>query len=250
MATQLVRISNEVEIPYLTYQGQPVLTFALIDKVHGRPDGTARRNFNTNKARFIEKEDYFLLSQSDMEAMDEFRTSANPKGILLITESGYLMLVKSFTDDLSWQIQRQLVRLYFRVKAISQSIPGIPALAAHTRRDIQIGNSKAVNQVQVALGGANAAIAYNLKNCTLQSGRTPAEWKTIAKAQGLPAKQRNSAKDVLRVKIPQVACGMSLADQLVAGGATTDDGISIGKDSQPIFQRILALGITPPELLI
>lgn len=121
MTAQLVRITNEVEVPYLTYSGQPVLTFALIDKVHSRPEGTAGRNFRANKERFIEKEDYFSLSQSDMEAIDEFRPSMNPKGILLITESGYLMLVKSFTDDLSWQIQRQLVKLYFRVKAVAEA---------------------------------------------------------------------------------------------------------------------------------
>lgn len=34
--------------------------------------------------------------------------------ITLITESGYLMLVKSFTDDLAWDVQRQLVNSYFR----------------------------------------------------------------------------------------------------------------------------------------
>lgn len=129
MTDQLVRITNEVEIPYLTYSGQPVLTFVLIDKVHGRPEGTARRNFNANKERFIGREDYFLLSQSDMESMDEFRTSANPKGIMLITESGYLMLVKSFTDDLSWQIQRQLVKLYFRMKGLAEHPAPQPTLS-------------------------------------------------------------------------------------------------------------------------
>mgnify|MGYP001623778949 FL=1 len=34
--------------------------------------------------------------------------------ITLISESGYLMLVKSFTDDLAWTVQRQLVDSYFR----------------------------------------------------------------------------------------------------------------------------------------
>lgn len=32
---------------------------------------------------------------------------------ILFTESGYLMLVKSFTDDLAWDIQRKLVKSYF-----------------------------------------------------------------------------------------------------------------------------------------
>ena len=39
-----------------------------------------------------------------------------PKGITVLTESGYLMIVKTFTDDLSWKVQRQLVNTYFKVK--------------------------------------------------------------------------------------------------------------------------------------
>lgn len=35
----------------------------------------------------------------------------------LLTESGYLMIVKTFTDDLSWKVQRELVNTYFRAKA-------------------------------------------------------------------------------------------------------------------------------------
>jgi hypothetical protein len=34
----------------------------------------------------------------------------------VVTESGYLMLVKSFTDDLAWDVQRQLVNTYFKVE--------------------------------------------------------------------------------------------------------------------------------------
>jgi len=128
MIAQLVRITSDIEIPYLTYNDQPVLTFILIDKAHGRPDGTAKRNFSTNRKRFIDGEDYFYLT--DSKGLDEIRTS-HPcvlkdaaHEITLITESGYLMLVKSFTDDLSWQIQRQLVKLYFRVKeAVNQPAP-------------------------------------------------------------------------------------------------------------------------------
>ena len=95
------------------YQGQRVVTFKDIDTVHQRPDGTARRNFNTNKRHFIEGEDYFV--RNSYEAKNEFNMVA-PNGLVLVTESGYLMLVKSFTDDLSWDVQRELVKSYFRVK--------------------------------------------------------------------------------------------------------------------------------------
>ncbi|MCR2683492.1 hypothetical protein NSP16_24280, partial [Salmonella enterica] len=34
--------------------------------------------------------------------------------VTFLTESGYLMLAKSLTDDLAWQVQRDLVNSYFR----------------------------------------------------------------------------------------------------------------------------------------
>lgn len=105
---------NNAEILVKEFSGQRVVTFKEIDAVHGRPDGTARRNFNTNKSHLIEGEDYFVRNSS--EAQNEFGITA-PNGLTLITESGYLMLVKSFTDDLAWNVQRQLVKEYFRAKS-------------------------------------------------------------------------------------------------------------------------------------
>lgn len=53
----------------------------------------------------------------------EFRSRFAPRlsqrvteDITLLSESGYLMLVKSFSDDLSWQVQRQIVKAYFRTR--------------------------------------------------------------------------------------------------------------------------------------
>jgi hypothetical protein len=53
MTKQLVRITHDVEIPLILYRGQPVLTLTLMDKVHGRPEGTARKRFHDNRERFI-----------------------------------------------------------------------------------------------------------------------------------------------------------------------------------------------------
>lgn len=77
------------------YKGQRVVTFKDIDTVHGRPDGTARRSFNRNKEHFIEGEDFFV--RNSYEAKKEYSATA-PNGLTLLTESGYLMLAKSFTD--------------------------------------------------------------------------------------------------------------------------------------------------------
>lgn len=100
------------------YKKKRVVTFRDIDKVHGRPDGTASRNFKTNRKHFIEGEDFFLVKSAEFQK-DEIRPfEIPPRGIIVLTESGYLMIVKSFTDDLAWNVQRQLVNAYFRVKEL------------------------------------------------------------------------------------------------------------------------------------
>ena len=115
----LVRIGNS-DISIKEYKGQRVVTFKDIDMVHGRLDGTARKRFADNRKHFVENEDFFILKPSDLEntGMSEKRTTGieevNPRGTAFITEQGYLMLVKSFTDDLAWDVQRQLVNGYFK----------------------------------------------------------------------------------------------------------------------------------------
>lgn len=120
---------NNTDITIKEYNGQRVVTFKDIDAVHGRPDGTSRKRFNDNRDRFVEGEDYFKICAS------EFRTHWNDipakatEDVTLITESGYLMLVKSFTDDLAWKVQRQLVKGYFRAKEAAQLSPAEQLLA-------------------------------------------------------------------------------------------------------------------------
>jgi hypothetical protein len=112
-----VQVANST-LPLVEYQGQRVVTFAMVDQVHSRPVGTAKRNFRKNRDRFESGEDYFHVA--DSKGLDEIRPSgilaAAANEIMLLTETVYLMLVKSFTDDLAWEVQRQLVKVYFRAK--------------------------------------------------------------------------------------------------------------------------------------
>lgn len=108
----------DTSISIKEYKGQRVVTFKDIDAVHDRPDGTARRNFNNNKKYFIEDEDFFV--RNSYEAKNEYDIIA-PNGLVLITESGYLMLVKSFTDDLAWTVQRALIKTYFKAQELTTS---------------------------------------------------------------------------------------------------------------------------------
>jgi phage antirepressor YoqD-like protein len=112
-----ITIQN-VELPVVEVEAQRVVTLAMVDKVHQRPEGTAKRNFQEHRSRFIEGEDFYEVTADEIrtQSLGHVFALRTPKGILL-TESGYLMLVKSFTDDLAWEVQRKLVNSYFRVQS-------------------------------------------------------------------------------------------------------------------------------------
>lgn len=105
-------------LPIKEYNNVRVVTFKDIDTVHERPDGTAHRNFKANKNRFIEGVDYYKLQKDEIRPFG----ITSPNGGTIVTESGYLMLVKSFTDDLAWKVQRELVNTYFRVKDMASVV--------------------------------------------------------------------------------------------------------------------------------
>ncbi|WP_200867602.1 ORF6N domain-containing protein [Commensalibacter papalotli (ex Servin-Garciduenas et al. 2014)] len=109
---------GEISLPITEYKKQRVITLNMMDEVHQRVDGTARRNFNKNKSRLIAGEDYFDIRQAnEIRTLGFARNDGSvPEKIILLTETGYLMLVKSFTDELAWKVQRELVSHYFRVQ--------------------------------------------------------------------------------------------------------------------------------------
>lgn len=136
------------QIPIVELNGQRVVTLAMVDKVHQRPDGTAGRNFRENRQRFIEAEDYLTVQSDEIrrQSLGGVFPPRTPKGILL-TESGYLMLVKSFTDDLAWEVQRQLVKGYFTKREVQ--LPSLPqSFADALRLAADLEEQKAKLQVE------------------------------------------------------------------------------------------------------
>lgn len=119
--TDVITIEN-TEMQIREYNGERVVTFKDIDTVHGNKSGTAKRNFTRNKKHFIENED-FIVATRDISKRDNLsllNIDVPTRGITLLTESGYLLIAKSFTDDLSWKVQRQLVNAYFKVREVQK----------------------------------------------------------------------------------------------------------------------------------
>lgn len=95
------------------YQGERVVTLSMMDELHERPSGTAKRNFGQHRDKLLEGEDFFEIPADEFRTLGLREHGGGTEGILL-TQSGYLMLVKSFRDEMAWDVQRGLVKHYFR----------------------------------------------------------------------------------------------------------------------------------------
>ena len=117
----VITIEN-TEMQIREYNGERVVTFKDIDAVHGNKSGTAKRNFTRNKKHFIENEDFVIATRDLLKGdnLSLLNIDVPTRGITLLTESGYLLIAKSFTDDLSWNVQRQLVNAYFKVREVQK----------------------------------------------------------------------------------------------------------------------------------
>ncbi len=173
----------DTTIPVIEYKGYRVITLSMMDRLHHRPEGTARRNFNENKDKFEEGKHFFHIDYQELRSLNEFRTAgitANSQGIIVITERGYLMLVKSFNDDFAWEVQDQLVDSYFdnkkpmstaeflvkqanlilehdnKIRKLEQRQSSSEIHLAETRHELELTNKKA----ERALEAASAALQH------------------------------------------------------------------------------------------
>lgn len=169
------------------YQQQRVVTLKEIDKIHNRVEGTARRNFFNNKDHFIEGEDYFVVTRDDIKVYEIFHP-LDPRinELILITKTGYLMLVKSFNDNLAWQIQRELVNKYF-----------YPAQEYQDEKLNAISNLIRETNVTALGKGAQAAFFKMLANLAKPDPSANKKHKSIAPPDPALSKEEMSTSDLL-----------------------------------------------------
>lgn len=134
------------------WNGQRVITFKDVDRVHQRKDGTAIKNFKNNRKHFISNIDYFQITRKEfgVNFSPNSKLEGNPNlTVILLTESGYLMLAKSLTDDLAWDVQRALVNNYFRGRQpVQQQLPmDAPMPVRKTFRGVPVMTTKDVAQL-------------------------------------------------------------------------------------------------------
>lgn len=119
---------NDQQLMIKEYNNQRVVTMWDIANLHQVPQKNIRDNFRNNHKYLVEGEDYFLLEKRnnfvhDLIVKEQIKQNAvsRAKDIPVFTETGYLMMTKPMTDELSWQVQRLLIKSYFKVQEICKS---------------------------------------------------------------------------------------------------------------------------------
>ena len=95
---EIVKIENK-NLVVKEYNNQRVVTLWDIAELHDRTASEVGQQFKRNNRYLIENVDYYLISKekiSESQIVIQNKVPNNVKNISIFTESGYLMLVKSF----------------------------------------------------------------------------------------------------------------------------------------------------------
>lgn len=155
MDNKIIIFEKEIEIK--EYNGERVVTAWDIAKIHGRDVNEITKNFNRNRETFDLNEDYFVLNKEEfserLKIVQDFIPN-NVKEIIIFTQSGYLLLTKTFSDKLSWKIQKELIKAYFKLKELKDKVES-------GELEIRTTQSKEINDKPTELQ------QYNLKRAEL-----------------------------------------------------------------------------------
>lgn len=162
------------ELNIKTYRGHRVVTFKDVDRVHQRPSGTARVRFNENRKRFIEGKHYFIAKPGDPQMYGFHTSEINNRGTIVLTQSGYLRLVKTFGDDLAWDIQDILIESYFQLQEVRQIQAPPKSTPVH---DLHLSVAKSLTEVAGVKPGIALATAYS--QIEKRTGEDLSEYKRI-----------------------------------------------------------------------
>lgn len=127
------------------YKGKKVISSYDIARLHSKEAKRVNEQFERNKDRLQEGVDYFLIDREEFAVADsdhKISSKSRHKFERLFTERGYLKLVKSFTDDLSWEVQDILVDSYFKLKQAVLSVKDqcfLEIVKAETQEGILLG---------------------------------------------------------------------------------------------------------------
>lgn len=116
-----------IDVKRVTYRGEAIVTMAQVDEIHQRPEDTARRTFNENRERFEEGRDFYSLTSDEIRTMSQLGVlPARTARANVLTERGYLKLTKPMNDDRAWEVQGDMVDVYFAARDAGTNVSALP----------------------------------------------------------------------------------------------------------------------------
>ena len=108
------------------YENQRVVTMWDISEIHKKDMNDIKQTFQRNRNRFILNEDYFCIKKDEklkpqnvvFKELWDFAPAM--RELILLTEKGYFKIIKSFKDDLSWDIYEIMIESYFILKKVQK----------------------------------------------------------------------------------------------------------------------------------
>jgi hypothetical protein len=155
----------DLTLPVIEFNSERVLTLASLDSLHRVPLNTTHNIFSQNQSKLQMNKHYYIATLNDQAFVATYRNPIPPCGLILITQRGYSMLVKAFTDDFSWQVQEQLADAYFDAQRIltpaEQLLNQANVLVQHDKRmsmleETQRSTLNYVHEAKVDARKANA----------------------------------------------------------------------------------------------
>lgn len=142
---------REKPIARIMYKNKPIVSCTMIDELHEKEPKTAYKALVRHKTKFTEGKHYFDLPYevwsgfAGFSIMDHQKPETGFGGVLItppnakkrgghtgnmifMTEIGYAKLIKSFEDDLAWDVYDLMVENYFNPPTFHNlTIPEEPA---------------------------------------------------------------------------------------------------------------------------
>lgn len=238
------------EIVYLSQKQNPITDSVKVagkfEKKHMhvlRTIESIKQDFSTESTCGFSEEEFnsmfFKMSYKD--------ASGKPNPMYIMTKKGFTLLAMRFKGKKALVFQLEFINKFdemeAKLKELCNNTP-VHRLVKHTKRDVQIQNSKEVNTYQYHLGGTKSVADYNRQSCKIHSGYFPSELKRKAKSDGVPSKHRTSGKEVLRYYKPAIAASMSLTDEFVKKGKMLEPAAKLCKDcATPLFDEMIKLNM-------
>lgn len=111
---------NDVNVEQLQYQGEPVVTIAMVARVHSVDEANVHKSFQRHQERFTEGTHYFRIDSEEASRCG-LRVQTGQHGAVLFTRKGYLLLVKPMRDDRAWIVQERMIDDYFTLRDAAQA---------------------------------------------------------------------------------------------------------------------------------